>query len=367
MAGELTLPDALQYRVFAEPMMKFFPRQETYLQDLYGVLPGGPNFQDVDNDVVNVDELQNSPGLLHGLMGVQNWPKGNPMALGAKYVSLLRLADAYEYTGDRLNRLRQIGQPNNVKDKLGRAYAAQQLEWARRNALRSREFALIGMMLDSLYLKPVGNAFTLALSSAGSAIQIPMQIPAANKNQLAGTITTTWLTTSTPIASDQRKIFALAVSGRLPTEWHMNPTTFNTSLLVNLQLQALAGTAATPFSSIAIDTASGVETIKFVGMPLVNCHIHYRQFDTGGGTLVNPFPNNVIVMTPNKEAGFVRGIQGTRIKRLPGETESTERTGLLQWWDWDTEKTEDTLVQYISDLFLMYFYEADIYMPTVIF
>lgn len=270
------LPKLLHPTVVNERITRLFVKNTTF-QDALGMGAGGSMTRqqpirrgtyDVFDDTREV-ATATTPGGHAATIARQ--------PVGIVNYSIPRSAEKIEITMEEVNQIRPLGGPTSEIDGLGQQYIADQERVGKQRYTNLREFQLAALMRGSYTYTQSGDRFTHAFSGGG--ITVNYQVPATNLTQLDMTgggdiLGTAWDNAAAPIVRDLLAInsgFNQLVGLGLTDVWCTSVVWG--FVIVNTEVQNLAGSANDPVQSFSRDEEKQEFTAVLRGCPWVTWHI----------------------------------------------------------------------------------------------
>ena len=291
----------------------------------------------------------------------------NPMAQNT--IDICRAHAKIKLDYELLGNMSAMIGPNSQIDTGGQAYIMQQQQYLAKQGNQCVEMMAMGMMRDSLYLTTTGNddwraSFTAPSNPSTYGLQVNFRIPAGNKSQLnmLGTgniIGTTWNNAAAPIISDINEVIAAyaQVSGYQLTDIFINSTMW-INIISNTEVRNTAGSANTPFASLAYDQKASVNngppmrTAVIRGAPDVRFNMIDAVFSLGAdtdpvnasssgftGTLTKYIPDTMAIFTTEPDGTWCKLYYGGEyVAEYPGATPQAR----MGWYSWSMTNVEPT-------------------------
>lgn len=184
-----------------------------------------------------------------------------------------RMHEQISLMAEELHNLAKIDDPR-LRDEAGESYIRLQTQPTGERAANWRTAMLVGMLRDSLYVIPDGDAWYFSYSNSGSLMRVNFQMPSGNKNQLnmlgvGSIIQVPWSDPSAPILGDLQKISAafLQLCGGRLSRVLMKTSIWN-YIINNDSVASTSGIADTPFKTYERQLGTGpdgTEVNAFMG------------------------------------------------------------------------------------------------------
>jgi len=276
-----------------------------------------------------------------------------PQAVGNVQYRVARIHPSLILYYDKMSNNRVIGQNAAAIDREGQAYITKQSQYLGLVTLNTLEIMVLGMISDSLYLKPSGapDSYIPRLDNTGAVAQLKYQIPTTNISSAVpglqmGTgsniIDAAWSSTSTTILTHLNKIDAAFVSltGRPLRRVVVNGIVW-TYIINNTEIRTAAGTAATPWASfdytdppMADGEVRAVRKAVLKAMPGVEFVINNENI-TVDGTQQYKFGSTKAAFFTDMEGDIVKlGGYVEPIVEQPGQTPINKGPGMTVWHEY---------------------------------
>lgn len=312
-----TLAELLHPQVVFASVTNRVRKTSNVLQRFWNMQVGGPNFERIQGRAGSYDifDFVRDPA---GARAPNTGPATiAPQAIHVQPVTCVRIYEKMPLLYERIFPIRRLGRPSSEVDPGGADYVERQKDVLATRMYNTREFLLAGLMRGTCQFL-ISNDDWIPVFSGGT-ITIDQQIPAGNKNQVTGSIASTWdNTTAATIFED---VLAVNTFMLQQTGWPLRHIWINSvvwSLVTNnAGIKARSGSANKVFSVydglgqiVRGDFAPDEHTAELVCLP----GIHWHIYDNGlslNGTFTKFFPDTMAVFCPEPESMLATGIQGT--------------------------------------------------------
>jgi hypothetical protein len=208
-----------------------------------------------------------------------------------------RVAEKLPLLIEELNQLRPIGGPAGQVDTGGERYIADQERNQKQRVTNYREFQTAAMLRGAYYYIQNGDALLNSYTDGGGvkgSVKIDYQVPPGNTGRLNMTgagpiITVIWSDSSATIVQDCLAINAAQqeLTGRPVTDVWVTSNVWGWVIL-NTQVQNLAGSSNDPVQEQSRDLTSGDTTAILRAMPWLRWHITDTVLEVYDGNPQNP-------------------------------------------------------------------------------
>lgn len=189
-----TLAQLLHPQVIFESVTNRVKKTNDTLQRFWGVQLGSGNKEEIPGRVGSYDIFDNVRTAAKGRAPMTAAATSAPQAIHAQPVTCLRLFEKIPMYYERIFPLRKLGRPSTEVDPGGADYIERQKAVLRTKFDNAREALVAGMMLGTCQILISGEDWFIVFT--GGTFTIDWQIPAGNKNQVTGSIASTWLNTT---------------------------------------------------------------------------------------------------------------------------------------------------------------------------
>lgn len=332
-----TLAQLLYPQVIFESVTTRVKPLNNTLQRFWGVELGTANKEDIQGRVGTYD-IFDSVRDIATFRAPMTGPKTLPaQAVNQQPVTCVRIHEKMPLLYERIYPIRKLGRPSTDIDPGGASYVQRQQGILRTRFDNAREVLMSMMMQDSGQVLISGEDWIPVFS--GGTFSISWQIPAANKNQVSGSISSTWLnTTNATIFED-----VLAVDNYFQAQhgWPLRHIWVNAItwgyVTNNAGLKSRGGSSNMVFTKFEKlgQVGSGEKTepeyiAEIKCLPGIVWHIYNGQLNVNG-SLTKLIPDNMAIFCVEPDPMIVSMVQGTEYVQENEMQPAQEQRGPYFW------------------------------------
>ncbi len=327
-----------------------------------GVLPDGPNVEDIGGRQMGWDIIDHTRRTLTTRAPDAGPSRSNPVPVGHKQATAIRIYDEMPLDGARLFRRRGLGQPLGTVDISGMRYIRAQIRKHSQMGMNTRELMCALMLRDGGFaiLRNGDEAQIFPLGTAGASFEVTVGHPAQNRGTCEGVFNGGWATAST--APVIKELLDLNDHTAQNARFTMRKA-FVRSATLNKILEAdvvakTGGTANTVFNSLAFagetsnpegNLASNLRVV-LRGMPTIEWITYDERVTLADGTSQDFLKEGQVLFTPGVNDGWVGWQNGSEEVAIRPYSEQTEEVfGMRMWMQRKTDPTVVTVLKYLDN------------------